>query len=73
MSMNYKDRRALKKRLAPKAKRIVELENNIRSGINVKESEEEIEQIVNSLSMVEMFAIEDYIYSKNLLDNNKKF
>ena len=34
MSMNRADRRQLKKRLAPIAKRIVELEKNIKNNIN---------------------------------------
>lgn len=67
MSMNRADRRQLKKRLAPIAKRIVELEKNIKNNINKEESEAEIEQIMNSLSMIEMMALEDYISSKQLL------
>lgn len=67
MSMNRADRRQLKKRLAPIAKRIVELEKNIKNNINKEESEAEIEKIMNSLSMIEMMALEDYISSKQLL------
>lgn len=67
MSINRADRRQLKKRLAPIAKRIVELEKNIKNNINKEESEAEIEQIMNSLSMIEMMALEDYISSKQLL------
>lgn len=67
MSMNRADRRQLKKRLVPIAKRIVELEKNIKNNINKEESEAEIESIMNSLSMIEMMALEDYISSKGLL------
>lgn len=70
--MNYKERRQVKKNIAPIAKKVVALEKNISAGINVEESEAEITRIVNSLSMIEMLALEDYIYSKKLLDNNKK-
>ena len=67
MSMNRADRRQLKKRLAPIAKRIVELEKNIKNNIHKEASEAEIEKIMNSLSMIEMMALEDYISSKQLL------
>lgn len=67
MSMNRADRRQLKKRLAPIAKRIVELEKNIKNNIHKEASEAEIEKIMGSLSMIEMMALEDYISSKQLL------
>lgn len=69
MSMNRDDRRKLKRRLAPIAKRIVELEKNIKNNYQREESEQEITDIMNSLSMIEMIALEDYIISKKLLDN----
>ena len=67
MSMNRADRRQLKKRLAPIAKRIVELEKNIKNNIHKEASEAEIENILGSLSMIDMMALEDYISSKQLL------
>lgn len=68
MSMNREERRKLKKRLAPIAQRVAELEKNIKNNYKKEESEQEITQIMESLTMVEMFALEDYIVSKNLLD-----
>ena len=67
--MSREDRRAMHKRLMPTIKRIVELEKQIKAGINKSEAEDEMSQIIESLSMIEMFAIEDYIYNHNLLDN----
>lgn len=69
MSMNREDRRTLNKRLKPTIKRIVELEKNIKAGVDKEASEAEMTAIINSLTMVEMFAIEDYIYNKHLLEN----
>lgn len=69
MSMNRDERRKLKRRLAPIAKRIVELEKNIKNNYQREDSEQEITDIMNSLSMIEMIALEDYIISKKLLDN----
>ena len=66
--MNRKQRRAMHGRLMPKIKRIVELEKQIKEGINKEEAENEMTQIIESCTMIEMFAIEDYIYSKNLLE-----
>ena len=71
MSMNRNDRRAMCKRLKPTIKRIVALEKQIKSGIDKEKAEAEIAEIMEKLTMVEMFAIEDYIYNKNLLDNKK--
>lgn len=72
MSMNRQDRRALDKKLKPTAKRIVELEKKIKAGIDVEKSQEEISFIINHLTMIEMFALEEYIYKKDLLDNKEK-
>ena len=66
--MNRAERRAMKKRLAPIAKRIVFLEKQIQADINKEQCEAEIEMIMNRLTLVEMIALEDYIASKNLLD-----
>lgn len=66
--MNREERRAMKKRLAPIAKRVVFLERQIKQGINKEQCETEIEMIMNRLTLVEMVALEDYIASKNLLD-----
>ena len=67
--MDRKQRRAMHKRLLPKIKRIVELEKQIKAGIDKETAENEITQIIESCSLLEMFAIEDYIYNKKLLDN----
>lgn len=68
--MNREQRKAMHRRLLPKIKRIVELEKQIKEGINTEEAELEMTQIIESCTMLEMFAIEDYIYNKNLLDNH---
>lgn len=67
--MDREQRRAMHKRLLPKIKRIVELEKQIKAGIDKSATEDEMTQIIESCSMLEMFAIEDYIYNKHLLDN----
>jgi len=67
--MNREQRKAMHKRLVPKIKRIVELEKQIKAGIDKSAAEEEMTNIIESCTMIEMFAIEDYIYNKNLLDN----
>ena len=67
--MNREQRKAMHKRLMPKIKRIVELEKQIKTGIDKDAAETEMAQIIESCTMIEMFAIEDYIYNKNLLDN----
>jgi len=68
--MNREQRKAMHKRLMPKIKRIVELEKQIKAGIDKDAAETEMTQIIESCTMIEMFAIEDYIYKKNLLDNH---
>ena len=67
--MDREQRRAMHKRLLPKIKRIVELEKQIKADINRDAAETEMTQIIESCTMLEMFAIEDYIYNKHLLDN----
>lgn len=67
--MNRQQRKAMHRRLLPKIKRIVELEKQIKAGINKSAAEDEMTQIIESCTMIEMFAIEDYIYKKKLLDN----
>ena len=67
--MNRAQRKAMHKRLLPKIKRIVELEKQIKAGINKEAAEDEITQIIEGCTMIEMFAIEDYISKKHLLDN----
>lgn len=68
MSMNREERREMKKRLAPIARRVAALEKQIKQGINKDAAEAEITEIVGKLTLVEMMALEDYITSKNLLD-----
>jgi len=68
MSMNREERREMKKRLAPIARRVVALEKQIKQGIDKDAAEAEITEIVGKLTLVEMMALEDYIASKNLLD-----
>jgi hypothetical protein len=66
--MNRDERRALYKKLQPKIKRIVELEKQIKSGVDKEAAEDEMTTLIEGLTMVEMFAVEDYIYNKHLLD-----
>ena len=68
MSMNREERREMKKRLAPIARRVAALEKQIKQGIDKDAAEAEITEIVGKLTLVEMMALEDYIASKNLLD-----
>lgn len=68
MSMNREERREMKKRLAPIARRIVALEKQIKQGVNKDAAETEITELVGKLTLVEMMALEDYIASKKLLD-----
>ena len=69
MSMNREERRALKKKLAPLARKVALLENQIAQGVNKEANTEEISSIMDSLSLMEMMALEDYIESKGLLNN----
>lgn len=69
MSMNREERRNLQRRLAPIARRIVELEKKVKAGIDKEESEQKITEIMDSLSMIEIIAIDDYIQSKKLIDS----
>jgi hypothetical protein len=41
----------------------------MKNGVDKEAAETEMTQIIESCTMVEMFAIEDYIYNKHLLDN----
>lgn len=69
--MNREGRRELEKRLQTKIKRIVELEKQIQSGVNREEAENEMEDIIATCTMNEMFAIEDVIAKRHLLENIK--
>ena len=77
MSMNREERRALKKKIAPIAQTIANLELQAKDPIKKEQAEAKIGEIMESLTLIEMMAIEDYIISKGLLkesfdrDNNK--
>ena len=74
MSMNREERRALKKKLAPLAREIAMLENMAKDPAKKEQAEALIAEKMDSLSLIEMLAIEDYIMSKKLLNdfgNNK--
>lgn len=68
MAMNREERRGMKNKIAPIAKKIVVLEKQIRRNENKEAAEAEIERLVSSLTLMEMMALEDYIASKGLLD-----
>ena len=76
MSMNREERRALNKKLAPLARQIAKYEILARDPEHKEEAEAKIAELMDSLSIIEMLAIEDYIMSKGLLedplDRNKK-
>jgi hypothetical protein len=72
--MNREERRALKKKIAPTARQIAILENMAKDPAKKDECEAKIAAIMDSLTIMEMMAVEDYIMSKGLLhnfDNNK--
>jgi hypothetical protein len=51
------------KTLKKLADKIIKLENNIYKSYQVEESQKEIEKIMSSLSMEEMFQLDDYIFT----------
>ena len=67
MSINREERRALKKKIAPIAKEVARLEKNIKNQIEAEQSERRIEEIMEGLTILEMMAVEDYIYSHDLI------
>lgn len=72
MSMNRDERRALKKKLAPIARKVAYFENMAKDPNKKQEAEAKIAELMDSLSLMEMMAIEDYIMSKGLLKNFSK-
>ena len=69
MSMNREERRALKKKLAPLARKIAMLENQAKDPAMKATCEAQIAELMESLSLIEMMALQDYIESKGLLKN----
>lgn len=70
MSMNRAERRALKKQIAPQAKQIAALEKLARDPEKKAECEAQISTIMESMTLMEMMALQDYIMSKGLLEDN---
>lgn len=70
MSMNRAERRALKRKIAPQARFIAELEKQAKDPAKRAECEAKISEIMESMSLMEMMALQDYIESKGLLENN---
>ena len=70
MSMNIKERRLLKNKIAPVAKKVSMYENMTKDPDKRPEAEVKISEIMDSLTIMEMMAVEDYIMSKGLLKNN---
>lgn len=64
--MNRTDRRKRSKELKKIAQRIRNLEEMIRLGKNVKSNQDEIQKIMNTLSIEDMLEIDEYIMSKTL-------
>ena len=69
MSMNRDERRALKKKLAPLARKIAQLEMKAKDPSVKAQCEAQISEIMESLTLMEMMALQDYIESKGLLKN----
>ena len=69
--MNRAERRALKKKIAPLAREVVQLEILAKDPVKKAAAEARIEEIMEHLTIMEMMAIEDYIMSKDLLHNTK--
>ena len=70
MSMNRKERRTLKNKIAPIAKKVARYEIMARDPDKRQEAEIAIAEIMESLTIMEMMAVEDYIMSKGLLKDN---
>ena len=70
MSMNRAERRALKKQIAPQAKQIATLEKLAHDPEKKAECEAQISTIMESMTLMEMMALQDYIMSKGLLEDN---
>lgn len=51
------------KTLKKLADKIIKLENNIYKSYQVEKSQKEIEKIMSSLTMEEMFQLDDYIFT----------
>ena len=64
--MNRIDRRKRSRELKKIAQRIRNLEEMIRLGKNVKLNQDEIQKIMNTLSIEDMLEIDEYIMSKTL-------
>lgn len=65
--LDREQRREIENRIKPIAKRIVQLEKQIRSGENKTEAEKQISDLMADLSFVEMLALQHYIETHNLL------
>ena len=57
----------MEKRLIRVAKQIVELEKEGQLGKNVKENQAKIENIMSTLSLLDLLEIDEYIMKKHLL------
>lgn len=71
MSMNREERRALKKKIAPQAREIAKWEKIALDNPSLKgRAEYEIAAIMDKMTLMEMMALQDYIMSKGLLEDN---
>ena len=71
MSMNREERRALKKKIAPQAREIAKWEKIALDNPSLKgRAEDEIAAIMSKMTLMEMMALQDYIMSKGLLEDN---
>lgn len=59
-----KEKQKYKEFIKRKAKKIIELENQIQLGKDVQNAENEIQNIMCSLSIEDMLEIDDYIITK---------
>lgn len=65
--MKDKRNKNRKEFLARKAKKIVDLENEVRMGKDVKSAQHEIENIMSTLSIEDLLEIDEYIVRNKLI------
>lgn len=67
--LDREGRRMLKKKIAPIAKQVAKYELLAKHPEYKEEAETKIAELMDSLTIIEMMAVEDYIMSKGLLES----
>lgn len=67
--LDREGRRMLKKKVAPIAKQVAKYELLAKHPEYKEEAEAKIAELMDSLTIIEMMAVEDYIMSKGLLES----